>query len=343
MEIDVDTFLTTIYCHIDDLYQERFAPHKPVRPGREPEVSDSEVLTIAILCQWQEHSSERAFLRYVRRHWRHYFPRVLSQSAFNRRVRDLPQVLTALGPALAERLSASLRPQPVYQVLDGVPVPLMRRYRGERHRVFGSEASVGRGGTGHRWYYGVRLVSLVDNQGCITGFVIGPAATAEHWLADALLRWRSDPEGPVPSVDELDPILGPNKTKEGRRGPTGPIASRYGAGTWQELPILGDLGFKGIAWQGHWVVHYGATVFTEQDYQDLPQQERLADWLHAHRQVIETVHSVLDSLLHLPCPGARTFPGLLARIGAKVAALNLLVTLNRQVGRGNFEHFSPLA
>ena len=53
MEIDLDTFLTTVYDITDTLYQRDYAPHKPARPGKKPELSDSEVLTLALLAQWQ--------------------------------------------------------------------------------------------------------------------------------------------------------------------------------------------------------------------------------------------------------------------------------------------------
>ena len=38
---------------------------------------------LAVLAQWYSHGSEQGFLRYVRKHWQAYFPRLLSQSAFN--------------------------------------------------------------------------------------------------------------------------------------------------------------------------------------------------------------------------------------------------------------------
>ena len=82
-------------------------PHKPRRPGKKPELSDSEVLTLALLAQWQSDRSEHAFGRYAAKHWRSYFPRLLSQSQFNRRVRDLCGVLCRLGPAIAHEVTRS--------------------------------------------------------------------------------------------------------------------------------------------------------------------------------------------------------------------------------------------
>src|SRR2546423_15198714 len=130
MELDVDTFLVTVYCVIDDLYHETFAAHKRVRPGGEPEMRDSGVLTVGVRTRWQQSRSDSAFLGYVRQHWRAYFPRVLSQSAFNRRARDLLGVLCALGPALSQRLDQTLGSAPPYPVPDTVPGPPLRPWRG---------------------------------------------------------------------------------------------------------------------------------------------------------------------------------------------------------------------
>ena len=110
MELDLDTFLVTVYCTVDDLYREPFEPAKPARPGHKPAWSDSEVLTLMLLAQWHPRRSERAFGRYAVHHWRGYFPRLLSQSAFNWRARDLSGVLSQLGPALAAQVEQAVGP-----------------------------------------------------------------------------------------------------------------------------------------------------------------------------------------------------------------------------------------
>src|SRR5438105_13116315 len=109
MELDADTVLTAVYCVVDDLYRATLAEGKPVRRGPKPRLSDSEVLTLAVLAQWQPDRSERAFVRYAVRHWRSSFPGLLTQSAFNRRVRALWAVLYPLSLALRRRAEAALR------------------------------------------------------------------------------------------------------------------------------------------------------------------------------------------------------------------------------------------
>jgi hypothetical protein len=335
MELDVDTFLVTVYCMVDDLYQAEFAPQKPPRPGRKPQVTDSEVLTLAVLAQWQQDRSERRFLRYVRQHWRRYFPRQLSQSAFNRRARDLMGVLAQLGPAVSRETVRTLGQGPPYEVLDTVPVPLMRRCRGQRHRLFGQEAAIGYGGSDRDWYYGVSLLAAVTPQGQITGFVAGPANTEARWLAETLFRWRQDPTHPAPQAQELAAVLGPPH-RGPRQGPTGPVAPRGGVGAPQAGIYLGDRGFAGSRWHQHWQEAYGAHVLTAREVAPAARP-----WLASLRQVVEQVFGCLDALFGLKYSRARTHWGLITRLAAKVSAYALLVHLNYLYDLPPLAHWSP--
>jgi hypothetical protein len=223
MELDLDTFLTIVYCTVDEVYQQHFAPAKPLRPGRHPELHDSEVITLMLVAQWHPSRSERKVGRYAARHWRAYFPRLLSQSQFNRRVRDLHGAFARLAPLVAEHLIATLQLEAAYEVLDGVPVPVMARCRGNRHRCFANEASIGRGGSDREWYYGLQLLLTVTPCGLITGFMLGPAGTEERWVADALLRWRVQPTAPAPTLAELRPVVRTDHAWRPAVGPTGPL------------------------------------------------------------------------------------------------------------------------
>jgi hypothetical protein len=351
MDLDVDTFLTTVYCVCDDLYQREVAPQYGPRPGARPKLADSEVLTLAVLAQWHPHRCERCFVRYARTHWRGYFPHLTSQSAFNRRVRYLWAALCRLGPAVAEEVSRSLGRAPAYQVWDGIPVPLMRQSRGERHRLFAAEADVGYGGTDRHAYYGMRLLASTNDLGLIEGFVVGPAATSEYWLAEALLRWRHDPLAPAPTPDELVPFLGPSHRTGGTRtGPTGPLGPRLAAGvgsdTLRPPPLLADQGFTGRRWRTHWRTAYDTTLLLKSDYAELPSPhdaDRARHWISSRRQQIETIFSSLTDRFGLKFPRTRTHWGTWTRLASKVAAFNLAVFVNYLVGRPPFAIFDPLA
>lgn len=346
MELDVDTFLTVVYCVCDEVYQREIAPKLGTRPGARPKLSDSEVLALAVLAQWHGHRCERCFLRYVRRHWLAYFPRLTSQSAFNRRVRHLWAALCVLGPAVAQEVSRFLGRAPAYQVWDGVPVPLMRQCRGERHRLFGEEASVGYGGSDRTEYYGMHLLAAANDLGVIDGFVVGPAATSEYWLAEALLRWRDDPVAPAPTPDELRPLLGPTHLKGGKRlGPTGPLGPRLAAGAALTLPILADLGFDGRRWRAHWRDTYATPVLTKADFDELPdptERRRAKRGFNSRRQDVETVFSLLADRFGIKFPRSRTHWGTWTRLAAKVVCHNLAVYINYLFDRPPFSLFNPL-
>jgi hypothetical protein len=344
MTIDLDTFLTGLYCVVDDVYRTEFAHCKPRRRGHKPELADSEVLTLATLFQWLPRGAERRFLRYAATHWRSYFPRLLSQSAFNRRVHDLAIVLSQLGPRVVRVLFPTLLDGDI-EVIDGLPIPLMRRCRGDEHRLFADDAGIGRGGSDSEWYYGVKLVTAVSTSGIVTGFVVSPAGTEERWSVDALLRWREDPTAPPPDAAELAPILGPAHRSHGeRRGPTGPLRGRCSAGQATRGCYLADEGERGATWHEHWAQDYGASVLTVSALVDQLAPDQLPavkQRLRSLRQVVETVNGSLDRIFGIKFPRARTPWGLFTRIAAKVAAHDLLICLNHLFDRPTFSLFDP--
>lgn len=143
MSVDLDTFVTIVYCLVDEQYQHVIAPQKPVRRGPRPKLSDSEVLPLMLVAQIKGWSG-RELLGNARVTLASAFPHLLSQSQFNRRGRDLYGALRVMSDHVATLLGAEQTP---FELVDAMPLPLARRCRGERHRRFGSEASSGRGGT----------------------------------------------------------------------------------------------------------------------------------------------------------------------------------------------------
>lgn len=325
MFVDVETLLVAVYTLVDDLYQQHLAAAKPVRRGRKPLMSDSEVLTLLLLGQWLG-NSERGLLRHAQAYWRSSFPHLLSQSAFNRRARDLGGSCAQLMTLVGRALGADNAP---YQVADTVPVPLAQLCRGKHHRLFANDAAIGRGGSDKHFYYGQALLLAVSADGVITGFVAGPASTEGRWLLDALLTWRADPQASPWTVADVPT---PRKRLGGYVGPTGPRWWTGTVGAYTGGPYITDDGFCGAAWVSHWHADLGATVFTCRQYgqQAAPLLVRSH---HRWRQVIETANAILDAALHLARPLAKTPWGLITRLTAKCAAYNVGIWINRMLGR----------
>jgi hypothetical protein len=181
--MDLDSFLISLYVSVDDWWR---ASHVsvPRRPGRPALLSDSEVLTLAILAQWPRFRGERDFWRFADAHLRPYFPKLCTQGQFNRRVRALEPELRALQRSFAEELSDH---SAVYRVLDTTLIPAMVRVRACRKGLFAGQASFGRSASKTEWVYGFKVALVVDPDGVVTAFGLAPASSDERPIGDALI------------------------------------------------------------------------------------------------------------------------------------------------------------
>jgi hypothetical protein len=181
--VDLDSFLVSLYVLVDDWWRERYPPAAR-KPGRPALLSESEVLTLAILAQWPRFRSERDFWRFASSHLRSYFPTLCSQSQLNRRVRALEPELRAFQGDLAQTLTD---PTAVYRVVDTTLVAAVVRVRACRKGLFAGQASFGRCRSKAEWVYGFKVALVVDPQGVVTAFGLAPANCDERPIGDALL------------------------------------------------------------------------------------------------------------------------------------------------------------
>jgi Transposase DDE domain len=181
--VDLDSFLVSLYVSVDDWWRANH-PSTPRRPGRPALLADSEVLTLAILAQWPRFRSERDFWRFASSHLREYFPKLCSQSQFNRRVRALEPELRALQKALAGNLCD---PSAVYRVMDTTLIPAIVRVRASRKGLFLGQATFGRSASKTEWVYGFKVALVVDPDGVVTAFGLAAASSDERPIGEALV------------------------------------------------------------------------------------------------------------------------------------------------------------
>ena len=181
--MDLDSFLVSLYVLVDDWWKLECSSEPP-KTGRPALLSDSEVMTLAILAQWPRFRSERDFWRFAWAHLRSYFPNLCSQSQFNRRVRALEPEMRALQRAFARGLARS---SAVYRVLDTTLLPAMVRVRASRKGLFCGQASFGRSASKTEWVYGFKVALVVDPEGVVSAFGLAPAASDERPIGEALI------------------------------------------------------------------------------------------------------------------------------------------------------------
>lgn len=323
MDLDLETFLTTLYDLVDDLYQQHIRPYLPPTGGPEPDLSDSEVLCLGLAAQWRSGvpwKTERGLVRYALKHLRPMFPGMTSQSAFNRRLRRLWGAFVLLQQAVAQHLLTAQD----FEVMDCVPVPIARGARSFHPGWLADIARIGKGGN-DRYFYGLRLLLAASASGVATGWSVAAGNVQERWLAELLLSSRA-------RCPQLTGPLEPDTQTPRLAAPVDWVAPTPSAGQPRGKPVVADEGFTGQDWWHHWASDYGTHVITP------PAQAPRAvrRWFSAIRQVVETVFAHLCDSFGLKYPGAHTTWGLLMRLAAKLAAYNLGILINRYWGRPDF-------
>ena len=182
--IQLDTFLSVLYVLVDELYQSGCLPWRGPKPGPEPELSDSEVLTLTLAQQLLGFETERSFLSFAGGNLGHLFPRLLDQSQFNRRVRALAWALERIRRQALQELGAGWER---YQLLDTTAVPVMKLCRFGRTSLFVGEATVGYCPSKKEYYAGFKLALLASLDGVITAFDLVPAHTDERQAVEGIL------------------------------------------------------------------------------------------------------------------------------------------------------------
>ena len=173
--------LTVLFCLIDDAYallNPRADSYEAIK-----RLSDSEVLTLALLQQLRGVESERSFLRDAQRFFSHLFPGVvgLHPSSLHRRVRRLRRFLEPLRRAVLEELVG----EPETLIVDSTLLEVLHPRQVAQSAGFDGAGWV-------RWgsfaLYGVKLHLLCSTNRVPVSYELTPASAADVLLVEELLE-----------------------------------------------------------------------------------------------------------------------------------------------------------
>jgi Transposase DDE domain len=173
----MDEFIIAVFCCTDDLLQEVTAGHPIRNKGFAPALSDSEVITMEIVAEYQGIDTDQGIWQYFQRHWAEWFPRLTCRSTFVRQAANLWQYKEQLQQRLARQLGAFADD---LHLVDGIPIPLCCLSRAPRCRSFQGEAAYGYCAAKQEFYYGFHGHLLLSGTGVITGFTLTPANGSER-------------------------------------------------------------------------------------------------------------------------------------------------------------------
>lgn len=174
-----EDFILLVYTIIDDLYKQ-FVPASVSqrRNVNTAKMSDSEIITLSICGDLVGTDSENAWYSFVKRNYRHLFPKLCSRTRFNRTRRALLQVTELLRQKLIQSFPI---PSSRYFVIDSFPLPVCRFGRARfchSFRAYG--ANYGRCPSKKETYFGFKVHALITLEGYITAFEITPASVDDR-------------------------------------------------------------------------------------------------------------------------------------------------------------------
>lgn len=155
--IDFGTLLTTIFVVVDDWYREQVKKTTLLKPGVKASMSDSEIMTLVLAMDYLPFPGETQFLGFIRGNYQQWFPNLLDQSQFNRRLRKLDGMLEKLRQSWVEQLGGLSEK---YFILDTKPLPVLGLKRDKRYSDFAGNATPGWCAAREMRYFGYKLVML---------------------------------------------------------------------------------------------------------------------------------------------------------------------------------------
>jgi hypothetical protein len=163
---DLDTLLTALYVELTDriIPSSGFGRSGPERP---PEVTDAELVCLAVAQVLLRYDDERRWLRAAALQVGHLFPRLLGQSEYNGRLKGAAPLMEAALRWLADHTPGSAE---MLRLMDATPVPCgQSAVTAKRSGLYGW-AGYGYCPSHSRWYWGSKLLLICTCDGTVTGF-----------------------------------------------------------------------------------------------------------------------------------------------------------------------------
>ncbi len=185
MDADLDTLATALYVRVDDLLK-RHPERAPWRPriGWKPQISDAELVTLAVMCALLDFDSEARWVRYARTHLAHLFPYLPGQSGYNKRLRRLGYLLNTVIGLLAADTTVFTDD---VLVVDSTPVECARSRETVKRSDLAGWAEYGYCASHSRFFWGLRLHLVATLHGLPLAFMLTGAKADERSVLTELI------------------------------------------------------------------------------------------------------------------------------------------------------------
>lgn len=179
---ELNTLLTALYVLIDD----HVVPQRSGR-GRRPELSDAELITLAVAQVLLGFSSERRWIRHVRSspQWRAMFPYLPKQSGYHKRLKNAQMLLCQAIVTVAACCPSWFDDM---WMTDATPVPCAASRETVKRSELAGHASYGYCASHSRYYWGFKLYLVCAGDGMPIMWCLANPKIGEREVVTALLE-----------------------------------------------------------------------------------------------------------------------------------------------------------
>lgn len=183
--ITISDLLTTIYVLVDDWYQQYGVKYLKGKIGKKPTFTDSEVITLVLAQDYIPYPSETQYIGYIRANHLDHFPKLLDQSQFNRRARNLYRLIEEFRRFWIQKKCC----QDNIYLLDTKPVPVLGYKRHKGRSDFAGVANYGHCASRELKYFGFKLVTITTLDGIPIVYELVPANLDERMAAESVIGY----------------------------------------------------------------------------------------------------------------------------------------------------------
>lgn len=177
-----DFFLVS-YVIIDDIYQKTIPDNIRFRRNHtKSKLSDSEIITLAIVGEIHGISSEKAWFNYVHKNFKDLFPNLGHRTRFNRTRRNLESVIGVIRKEIGNYLGYNR--SDIY-IVDSMPIHVCGFGRAHFSKRFKDISSFGYCASKKETYYGLKLHAAVT----LDGYLVDIELTAAN-VDDRAILWE---------------------------------------------------------------------------------------------------------------------------------------------------------
>ena len=182
--ISISDILTIVFVLVDDWYQAEGVKLLRGKPGRKPEFTDSEIITLMLAQEYIPYPSETQYIEFIRANYLDMFPKLVDQSQFNRRARALRLLVEQLRRYWIVQKGWNCQTR---YLMDTKPVPVLGYKRNKRHSDFLGNANYGVCASRKLKYFGYKLVAVSTLRGIPVVYDLVPANLDERLAAEAII------------------------------------------------------------------------------------------------------------------------------------------------------------